>query len=233
MNKSKKRRRVSKIVVVAPLALLVLVGILWVNGRGVSEDSQVSSCVPQDFSGEFNSDKTMAFFEGKNIPVYLAKSSQGGKRVLGAVTSRVGERWVEVDLSEQKLRAWEGDKLFLETLISSGLPWTPTPEGEFRIWTKMKYTRMEGGQGKYYYNLPNVPFVMFFSNNDIPGWKGYGLHGTYWHHDFGKPHSHGCVNLPTDVAEQLFYWTTPDIEASKGVVKADEEDLGTRIVIHE
>ena len=233
MSKSKKSKKVSKIIVVAPLALLVLVGILWVNGRGVNEDSQTSSCVPQDFSGEFNTAKTLAFFEGKNVGVYVGQSKSGGeRRVLGAVTSKVGERWVEVDLSEQKLRAWEGDKLFLETLVSSGLPWSPTPQGEFRIWIKMKYTTMEGGQGKYYYNLPNVPYVMFFSNSEIPGWRGYGLHGTYWHSDFGTPRSHGCVNLPTDVAEQLFYWTTPDIE-DRGVVKADEENLGTRIVIHE
>ena len=82
---------------------------------------------------------------------------------------------------------------------------------------------MEGGSGKYYYNLPNVPFVMYFQNDQVPGWRGYGLHGTYWHNVFGTQRSHGCVNLPTSIAKQIFYWT----EAG------DKDKLGTRIVIHD
>ena len=143
------------------------------------------------------------------------------------------ERWIEVDLSEQKLRAWDGNALFLETPISSGLPWTPTPKGEFRIWIKLRFTKMEGGEGQYYYNLPNVPYVMFFENENVPGWKGYGLHGTYWHNSFGVQRSHGCVNLPTSVAEKLFYWTTPELGNNKWVVYATDKNPGTRIVVHE
>jgi len=143
------------------------------------------------------------------------------------------ERWIEVDLSEQKLKAWEGGSLFLETPVSTGLPWWPTPKGEFRIWIKLRATRMEGGSGKYYYNLPNVPYVMFFENESVPGWRGYGLHGTYWHNSFGTPRSHGCVNLPTNIAKELYFWTTPTLPEGKGVVYASAENLGTRIVIHD
>ncbi|MEK7182665.1 MAG: L,D-transpeptidase, partial [Patescibacteria group bacterium] len=145
-------------------------------------------------------------------------------------TSVLGEsadsRWIEVDLSEQKLRAWDGSELFLETLVSTGLPWSPTPTGEFRIWIKLRATKMEGGSGKYYYYLPNVPYVMYFN-------KGYGLHGTYWHNDFGKPHSHGCVNLPTPVAERLYYWVGPVLSDGKGSTRSSPENPGTKVVVHE
>src|SRR5438045_6259737 len=98
---------------------------------------------------------------------------------------------------------------------------------------KVRATRMEGGEGKYYYNLPNVPFVMFFGNDKIFWGRGFGLHGAYWHNDFGKVHSHGCVNLQIPVAEKLYYWTAPTVPEGKNFVKADEENPGTRIVIHE
>lgn len=203
-------------------------------GEGPKENNNVSlSCSSVDLSGtgEFKSREATAFFEGRKINVPALALGPGiRKNVLGAVS---GERWIEVDLSEQKLTAWDGETKFLETKISSGLPWSPTPVGEFRIWTKFRYTKMEGGEGKYYYYLPNVPYVMFFENSKVPGFRGYSLHGTYWHNDFGKPHSHGCVNLPTSVAEKLFYWTGPDLPEGKGAMRADDQNLGTRIVIHE
>jgi hypothetical protein len=92
---------------------------------------------------------------------------------------------------------------------------------------------MEGGSGRGYYNLPNVPYTMFFENSEVPGWRGYGLHGTYWHNDFGRQKSHGCVNLPTPIAKQLYEWTTPVLPEGKGMVRADANNVGTRILIHE
>jgi hypothetical protein len=92
---------------------------------------------------------------------------------------------------------------------------------------------MEGGEGKYYYNLPNVPYVMFFQNDRIPGSRGFSLHGTYWHNDFGSVHSHGCVNLPTPVAKELYYWIYPVLSNNQKSVYSSEDNPGTRIVIHE
>jgi LysM repeat protein len=122
----------------------------------------------------------------------------------------VMEKWIDVDLSHQHLIAYEGDIAVFESTASSGLPYFPTITGTFAIYVKYKATRMEGGAGAYYYNLPNVPWVMYF-------FKGYGLHGTYWHSDFGKPHSHGCVNLPTNNAKWLYQWAP----------------IGTKVVVHE
>ncbi|KKR30144.1 MAG: ErfK/YbiS/YcfS/YnhG family protein [Candidatus Woesebacteria bacterium GW2011_GWA1_39_8] len=131
------------------------------------------------------------------------------------------------------LYAWEGDNLFLKTPVSTGLAWWPTPTGEFHIWAKLRATTMEGGEGNYYYNLPNVPYVMYLESDQVPAAKGYGLHGTYWHNDFGNPRSHGCVNLPTTIAKELYYWVSPEILSGKSSVYANDTNQGTRVVIHE
>ncbi len=196
----------------------------------VTRDEKLT-CSAQDFTGFININDTVAIFDGKKIVIPdIAYAQDIEKRVLGVSNS---EKWIDVDLSEQKLRAWEGNTLYLETALSSGLPWWPTPKGEFRIWTKLRATKMEGGSGKYYYNLPNVPYVMFFENVQTPGRLGYGLHGAYWHNDFGTPRSHGCVNLPVDVAGLLYYWVDPVIPEGKTSIRATAENPGTRIVIHE
>jgi len=181
--------------------------------------------------GSVQADEKSAVYEGEdiNVPKEAFKIEQD-TNVLGEAS---GEKWIEVDLSEQKLRAWQGDTLYLESLVSTGLPWFPTPTGEFRIWIKLRATKMEGGSGKYYYYLPNVPYTMFFANDQVPSWRGFGLHGTYWHNDFGRVHSHGCVNLPTSVAEKLYYWVGPNLGDNQWSVRATPENPGTRIVIHE
>ncbi len=92
---------------------------------------------------------------------------------------------------------------------------------------------MEGGKkelGTYYY-LPNVPFVMYFYNGQIPKWRGFGLHGTYWHNNFGHPMSHGCINMKTEDAELLFHWAKPDLNGKRSIW-ASKENPGTPIIIY-
>lgn len=168
-------------------------------------------------------------FEGQvvNVPELIEEP----KAVLGVATP--SERFIEVDLSEQKLRAYDGGVLFLESPVSTGLPGYDTPIGEFHIWMKTRSTRMTGGEGRLAYDLPGVPYVMFFENDKVHNYLGFGLHGTYWHNDFGRVHSHGCVNLPTPVAKTLYEWTTPTLSDGAGSVRSSIENPGTRIIIHE
>ncbi|PIS14842.1 hypothetical protein COT64_00515 [Candidatus Shapirobacteria bacterium CG09_land_8_20_14_0_10_39_12] len=176
-------------------------------------------------NGDFNLSETQAIFLNEKIAAPLAALPEPAKSaVLGDVSP--GDKWIEIDLSEQKLTAWEGRSVFLESLVSSG-KWGRTPTGEFNIWGKFKYAKMSGGNKELhtYYYLPNVPYTMYF-------YKDFGLHGTYWHNNFGTPMSHGCVNLPTLVAEKLFYWTTPTMPDGKNSVSASRADTGTRVVIH-
>jgi lipoprotein-anchoring transpeptidase ErfK/SrfK len=103
------------------------------------------------------------------------------------------ERWIDVDLSLQRTYAYQGDQLIQSFLVSTGTWLHPTVTGTYRIYVKYRYANMSGPG----YFLPNVPYVMYF-------YKGYGLHGTYWHHNFGTPMSHGCINLSINDAGWLF-----------------------------
>ncbi|MBE9106518.1 L,D-transpeptidase [Nostoc cf. edaphicum LEGE 07299] len=105
------------------------------------------------------------------------------------------KRWIQIDLSKQRLIAWEGDRVVYGSAISSGKKSTPTLIGTFNIQSKLKTTRMRG-RG---YDVPNVPHAMFYQGN-------YGIHGAYWHKRFGTPVSHGCVNLPVKQARNLYNW---------------------------
>jgi len=104
-----------------------------------------------------------------------------------------GERWIDVDLSQQRAYAYEGDTLINSFVVSTGTWQTPTVTGTFKIWIKVRSQAMTGPG----YYLPDVPYVMYF-------YKDYGLHGTYWHNNFGTPMSHGCVNLTISDAEWLY-----------------------------
>jgi lipoprotein-anchoring transpeptidase ErfK/SrfK len=104
-----------------------------------------------------------------------------------------GERWIDVDLSQQRVYAYEGDTLMNSFIVSTGTWQTPTVTGKFRIWIKVLSQAMSGPG----YYLPDVPYVMYF-------YKDYGLHGTYWHNNFGTPMSHGCVNLTIPDSEWLY-----------------------------
>lgn len=135
--------------------------------------------------------------------VDLAKKEPVTK-VLGEATA-TGEKHIYVDLGSQTLTAYQGDTLFMTAPVSTG-KWFPTPDGDFTIWEKIRATRMAGGSGADYYNLPNVPYVMFFSGSGVAAGRGFSLHGAYWHDNFGHPMSHGCVNMRIVDAQRLYYW---------------------------
>jgi lipoprotein-anchoring transpeptidase ErfK/SrfK len=102
-------------------------------------------------------------------------------------------RWIDVDLSEQKVTAYEGVNPIRSFIVSTGVAAHPTLTGQFHIYVKLRSTPMSGPG----YYLPGVPFTMYF-------YRGYALHGTYWHHNFGTPMSHGCINLQTPDAQWLY-----------------------------
>lgn len=104
-------------------------------------------------------------------------------------------KWIEVILAQQRLIAWEDGHMVMTSAISSGTRAHPTVRGTFKIYARYTKTRMRGPG----YNLPNVPYTMYF-------YRGYALHGAYWHNNFGHPMSHGCVNLPIDFSHQLYAW---------------------------
>ena len=72
---------------------------------------------------------------------------------------------------------------------------------------------------------------MYFANDEVPAWRGFGLHGTYWHSNFGHPMSHGCINMKTEEAAQIYYWANPDLKNKKSI-NATEDNPGTPIIIY-
>ncbi len=116
------------------------------------------------------------------------------------------QRWIEIDLSRQRLIAWEGGYPVYAVIVSTGKASTPTPTGSFTIQSKHLETRMQGPG----YNVPDVPYTMYY-------YGGYAIHGAYWHNRFGTPVSHGCTNVAVDHAQWLFDWAS----------------VGTPVVVHQ
>lgn len=129
---------------------------------------------------------------------------------------------IEVDLTKQTLVAYEGSRAVLKTRISSGRASAGrskslTPVGEFLVERKKPSRHMGFGElsADSEYELPGVPWVSYFH------WSGVAFHGTYWHNDFGRPRSQGCVNLPMSEARWLFRWTQPVVQPGQESVAGD------------
>ncbi len=202
---------ISSIVVIVIFVLFLLPRLI---AKKIPCANSISCKEEPKFEVETNAIGIFNSQEIKAPNIYLSKN-ENVNPVLGIKTS-IEEKHIYVNLTTQTLSAFEGDTLFMQTPISSGL-WGKTPKGEFAIWSKFRATRMAGGSGADYYDLPNVPYVMFFSNDEVPGSAGFSLHGTYWHNNFGHRMSHGCVNMKTTDAGKIFDWV----------------DVGTKITIYE
>ncbi len=111
-----------------------------------------------------------------------------------------GGRAVVVSLSQQALWAYEDGVVVRSTYVSTGKEKFRTPPGFFTVNTKVPEQDMAGVIGGESYNVPKVPDVLYFTN------RGHAIHGTYWHENFGVPMSHGCINVPMDVADWMYEW---------------------------
>jgi lipoprotein-anchoring transpeptidase ErfK/SrfK len=125
---------------------------------------------------------------------YAAPTAKPGGTTAGGLS---GERWIDVDLTRQMVYAFEGNTVINSFLVSTGTWQYPTVTGQYHVYIKYRSTTMSGPG----YSLPNVPYTMYF-------YKSYGIHGTYWHNNFGTPMSHGCVNLTIPDAEWLYNWSS-------------------------
>src|SRR5436190_3744187 len=187
--------------------LLITGGIYYKKLHPVCANS--ISCI-SDLSGKIES-STEGVFMGHAIQApdasyFASQMTVPLHPVLG--TSDPDSKHIYVDLTQQKLLAFDGNTLVYNFPVSTG-KWGKTPTGIFRIWIKLQATRMAGGSGDDYYNLPNVPWTMFFANDIYGRGAGYSLHGAYWHNNFGHPMSHGCINISPANAKLLFDWANP------------------------
>jgi lipoprotein-anchoring transpeptidase ErfK/SrfK len=140
---------------------------------------------------------------------------------------------VDVSILAQTLVLWEGATPVYATLVSTGKdglgdPKTThsTPTGLFRVYQKHVTTTMDSDMADHEFELRDVPWVMYFNG-------GYALHGAYWHDDFGRARSHGCVNLAPIDARYVFFWTEPSVpEHWHAAYAGDSFGNGTMVNIH-
>ncbi|MFN8473835.1 MAG: L,D-transpeptidase [Anaerolineae bacterium] len=148
-----------------------------------------------------------------------------------------GDKWIDVNLTQQTLTAYEGDTPVFATLISSGKGLFPTKRGLYPIYEKLISHTMASGSSMYDpskpkgenndpYTLDEVPWSMYFTER-------YALHGAYWHDMFGEVRSHGCVNLTPADAKWLFTWTGPEVPAGQNAAYSSVANPGTWVWVHD
>lgn len=137
------------------------------------------------------------------------------------------DKRVEVHLDDQLLMAYENGQLVFATRVSTGGKRLSgrytTPTGEFITYHKRPTRHMATGDiASSGFDLPGVPWVLYITEG------GISFHGTYWHNDYGRPRSHGCINLTPQAAKWLFRWTTPTVPPDKELIYGY---IGTKVEI--
>lgn len=137
----------------------------------------------------------------------------------------VQNKRIEVDVTKQMLTAFEGDTPVMSSRTATGYGSFQTPKGTFRIIRKRVSSRMIGGEGSDAYDLPGVPFPSYFTPSAVA------FHGAYWHNDFGRRRSHGCVNTPAEVARWIWRWTSPEMEYEEVEIRTRDATATTVVVV--
>jgi lipoprotein-anchoring transpeptidase ErfK/SrfK len=149
------------------------------------------------------------------------------------VWARRGQRWIDISIVSQTLVLWEGSDPVYATLVSTGRDGLgepgktlSTPRGTYRIYQKHVTTTMDSAAADNEFELRDVPWVMYFKG-------GYALHAAYWHDDFGRVRSHGCVNMSPIDARYTFFWSAPQVPEHWHAAYGEEPfEKGTLVHIH-
>lgn len=180
----------------------------WTAANGV-EMLPVGSILARQYHLDTTGSST-SDFPTYSEDLFIAPAPPEPAGPAGYDPSNPGELWIDVNLSSEYMVVYQGSTDIGETYVSTGREGFETPTGTFYINSKLDSQTMEGVLGGEYYNVPDVPWVMYFTD------LGHAIHGTYWHDNFGTPMSHGCINLPMDFAAWLY-----------GIA-----GVGTRVEIH-
>lgn len=146
------------------------------------------------------------------------------------------QKRIEVDTKNQVVTAYEAEKLVFTARVSTGASFHmadgtvqdfSTPTGNHRIYMKLPSQHMVGGAAgdTDHYDLPGVPWISYFVT------RGIAFHGTYWHNDYGTPHSHGCVNMLPEDAKWVYMWTMPAVAYDDRHTSAQTAASGTLVKV--
>jgi lipoprotein-anchoring transpeptidase ErfK/SrfK len=166
----------------------------------------------------------------RTAPVWMKAKDLSRPRAVAPpaeVPADSADRWIDIDIAQQTLVAYEGQKPVFATIVSTGkgAPGSgfETRKGVHRIWVKIFTTKMDNldkEEVERHYAIEDVPWVQFFDN-------AIALHGAFWHRNFGRVHSHGCVNLAPLDARWLFAFTGPHLPAGWTAVLPTKIEQGT------
>jgi lipoprotein-anchoring transpeptidase ErfK/SrfK len=134
------------------------------------------------------------------------------------------DKQIVVDLAKQELTCFEGETPVFSSRTATGFGSNRTPRGEYEVLRKSHTSYMIGGVGSDRYDLPGVSFPTYFTRSAIA------VHGTYWHHDYGRPRSHGCVNVLSDAAQFVFRWSNPSVPYDQHQILVRRGE-GTKVVV--
>jgi len=172
----------------------------------------------------------------ETVDGYWVRDKQGTVTITGARPSDVGaeERWVDVNITTKTLVLFVGDKPVYAALVSPGKRSRnkkkdhATPTGAWRIREKHVAVTMDGdgASGDLPYSIEDVPYVAYFKGS-------YALHGAFWHQNFGREMSHGCVNLAPNDAKHVFNWVEPRTPRGWHGVYSSPDRPGSMVVVHE
>jgi hypothetical protein len=143
---------------------------------------------------------------------------------LAPISSDRTDKKIQVDLAKQEITCFEGETPVFSARTATGYAPNYTPRGEYEVLRKSHTSYMIGGVGSDHYDLPGVSFPTYFTRSAIA------VHGTYWHNDYGRPRSHGCVNVLNDAAQFVFRWTTPAVDYAEHQINVKRGE-GTKVVV--
>ena len=188
----------------------------WIKASAVQPDGTIWYALLDDKTGEYY------YAPGKHIRII----SDGELAPLSPDIPNE-EKFVEVNLTNQLVMAYEQNRLVYATRVSTGgrlrSGTYTTPVGDYLTYHKRPTRHMARGDlASSGFDLPGVPWVIYIKEN------GTSFHGTYWHNDYGRPRSHGCINMTPQAAKWLYRWTTPSVPLGKELVYGR---VGTRVEI--
>lgn len=159
---------------------------------------------------------------GPYVPIWSVRRIPADQ--LAPISPGRSDKWIQIGITDQVLTCFERETTVFTTRISSGVSGLGTPLGEHRVLYQRHTQRMIGGSGDDRYDLPGIAFPVYFT------WSGVAIHGTYWHNDYGRRHSHGCVNVTNEAAQWIFRWTDPPVPYDQHTLTSSSGE-GTRVVV--
>lgn len=182
----------------------------------------VGATIDDDGNWWYQLREGIAWSPGPYVPAWSVRRIPPDQ--LAPISPGRPDKWMRINLTDQVLTCFEREAAVFKTRISSGVGGLGTPLGDHRVLYQRHTQRMIGGSGDDRYDLPGIAFPVYFTQS------GVAIHGTYWHNDYGRRHSHGCVNVTNEAAQWIFRWTDPPVPYDQHTLMSSSGE-GTRIVV--